>query len=36
MCLIEDVCVAPAAGYAEAEAPKRNIPISVGVIGRIT
>jgi 2-polyprenyl-3-methyl-5-hydroxy-6-metoxy-1,4-benzoquinol methylase len=31
---IEDVCFAPAAGYAEAEARRRKIPISVGVIGR--
>src|SRR5262249_960516 len=33
---IEDVCFAPAAGYAEAEARRRKIPISVGVIGRTT
>jgi 2-polyprenyl-3-methyl-5-hydroxy-6-metoxy-1,4-benzoquinol methylase len=31
---IEDVCFAPASGYAEADARRRKIPISVGVIGR--
>jgi 2-polyprenyl-3-methyl-5-hydroxy-6-metoxy-1,4-benzoquinol methylase len=31
---IEDTCFAPASGYSEAEARRRRIPISVGVIGR--
>jgi len=31
---IEDTCFAPASGYSEADARKRKIPISVGIIGR--